>query len=387
MRHVKSDQTTVRTLNRRLILNHLRQHGAQSRAQLADVTGLSPAAITGVTAGLMDDGLLIEQALGSSSGGRPPIMIDIDYPSHYAVGIKVMESRLEAVLTDLSTTVLQQQQVDLESHTPEAVAIAASKITTALLKRAKAPRERLIGVGIGMPGVIDDAGVCHSSPILAWRNVPIAAMIADSINATVWVDNDVNAFAAAERLFGHGKRAQNFIALTVGRGIGMGLVMNGEVYRGRNGGAGEFGHVPSEPSGRLCECGNLGCLEAYAAEPALVQRYNDRSSSNVSDIHALLERSKGGDALALELLSDAGERVGRALAGVLNVFNPELIVVGGEGVRLGEAFFAPMRDALERHAFNGLANDVQIFIDAWGDDAWARGAASLAVQRAFSVGG
>lgn len=387
MRHVKSDQTTVRTLNRRLILNHLRQHGAQSRAQLADITGLSPAAITGVTAELIEDGLLTEQALGSSSGGRPPIMIDIDYPSHYAVGIKVMESRLEAVLTDLSTTVLQQQQVDLESHTPQAVAVAASKITTVLMKRVRASRDRLIGVGIGMPGVIDDAGVCHSSPILEWRDVPIAAMIANQLGTTVWVDNDVNAFAAAERLFGHGKHAQNFVALTVGRGIGMGLVINGEVYRGRNGGAGEFGHVPSEPSGRLCECGNVGCLEAYAAEPALVRRYNDqRSASDVADIHALLERSKSRDALALELLGDAGERVGRALAGVLNVFNPELIVVGGEGVRLGEAFFAPMRDALERHAFNGLADGVEVFVDAWGDDAWARGAASLAVQRAFSVG-
>ena len=125
----------------------------------------------------MEDGLLIEQALGSSSGGRRPIMIDIDYPSHYAVGIKVMESRLEAVLTDLATTVLQQQQIHLASHTPKAVAVAASKITATLLKRAKASRERLIGVGIGMPGVIDDAGVCHSSPILEWRDVPIGATI------------------------------------------------------------------------------------------------------------------------------------------------------------------------------------------------------------------
>jgi predicted NBD/HSP70 family sugar kinase len=388
MRHAKSDQTTIRSLNRRLILNHLRQHGAQSRAHLAEVTGLSPAAVTGVTAGLIGDGWLTERELGSSSGGRPPIMIDIDYASHFAVGIKVMESRLEAVLTDLSTAVLQQKHLALGSHSPEAVVEAANAVTTALLARAGATPERLIGVGIGMPGVIDPRGLCHSSPILAWRDVPIAAMAAQRIGASVWVDNDVNAFAAAERLFGHGKHAQNFLTLTVGRGIGMGLVLNGEVYRGRDGGAGEFGHVLSEPDGLPCECGNRGCLEAYAAEHALVKRHNAaRPRGKVADIQALLERAAQGDADVLGLLEDAGRRVGRALSGVLNVFNPELIVVGGEGVRLGTVFFNALREAMHAHAFNGLADDVPVFVDAWGDDAWARGAASLAVQRAFAWAG
>ena len=143
-----------------------------------------------------------------------------------------------------------------------------------------------------------------------------------------------------------------------------------------------------EADGRRCECGNYGCLEAYASEPALVARYNALVSKKnaLKDIHGLLEKVNQSDKNAVALLEDAGQRVGRALANLVNLLNPDLIVIGGEGVRLGETFFAPMRKTMLEHVFNGLALDLPIFIDAWGDDAWARGAASLAVQRAFDFG-
>lgn len=389
MRTLKGDQGTVRALNRRLILNHIRQSGPVSRARLAEITGLSPAAVTAVTAELIADQFLFERALGESSGGRPPILLDLAVKAHYAVGLKLTESRLIAVLTDLSTQVIEQASLNLEHHDPAYIADLADGISRELLERVQASRERLIGVGLGLAGVVDaSSGVCLSSPYLGWRGVPIADLIRERLGASVWIDNDVNAFAAAERLFGHGKRAQNFVVVTVGRGIGSGLVLGGEVYRGRDGGAGEFGHTLSEPGGRACECGNQGCLEAYASEPALVDRYNGRVTKKnaVRDIHGFLERAGRGDKVSLGLLEDAGCRVGRGLANLVNLLNPELIVIGGEGVRLGEAFFGPLRRTMHDHAFNGLAENLPIFIDAWGDDAWARGAAALAVQRAFDLG-
>jgi predicted NBD/HSP70 family sugar kinase len=388
LRISKGDQGMVRSLNRRLILNHLRQAGPTSRARLADITGLSPAAVTGVTAELIQDHFLLEHAVGESSGGRPPILLDIDYKAHCVVGLKLMETKLEAVLTDLSTEVLEHISLALTDLSPEGVATQAFAVTKDLFRQARINRQRLIGLGLGLAGVIDAArGVCVSSPYLGWQQTPIGVKIRDKIKVPVWLDNDVNAFAAAERLFGHGKSAENFVVVTVGRGIGMGLVLGGELYRGRNGGAGEFGHTVSEAGGRCCECGNHGCLEAYAAEPALVARYNERAGQKpVSDIHGLLKRVALQDALALELLEDAGCRVGRGLATVVNLLNPEAIIIGGEGVRLGDAFFAPMQASLLEHSFNGLASNLPVFIDAWGDDAWARGAASLAVQRAFDLG-
>ena len=378
----------VRALNRRLILNHIRRGGPLSRARLVELTGLSPAAVTAVTAELMESQFVLERALGESSGGRPPILLDLDYSAHYAVGLKLMETQLLGVLTDLSTQVLEQSSLELDGTTPELVSARAAALSRDLLERAGAKRERLIGVGLGLAGVIDaSSGICHSSPYLGWHDVPIASMIARDLGTSVWIDNDVNAFAAAERLFGHGKLAQNFVVITVGRGIGAGLVLGGELYRGRDGGAGEFGHTLTEAGGRRCECGNTGCLEAYASEPALVRRYNERTPEpdQLRDSQQLVERAASGDALARELLEDGGRRVGNKLADLVNLLNPELIVVGGEGVRLGDGFFDPMREALYAHAFNGLTSDLTVFVDAWGDDAWARGAASLAVQRAFDL--
>jgi predicted NBD/HSP70 family sugar kinase len=378
----------VRALNRRLILNHIRQDGPVSRAKLVELTGLSPAAVTAVTAELIGTQFLLERAVGQSSGGRPPVLLDLDYGAHYAVGLKLMESRLVGVLTDLSTRSLHQASVELAGTSVEQVAAQAVGLSRDLFARTRAPQERMIGAGLGLAGVIDAArGVCHSSPYLGWRDVPIADLIARDLGTPVWIDNDVNAFATAERLFGHGKRAQNFVVVTVGRGIGAGLVLGGELYRGRDGGAGEFGHTVTEPGGRRCECGNTGCLEAYASEPALIARYNEQGKRAVHNIEALLERARKGDQIANALLEDGGRRVGQGLATIVNLLNPELIVVGGEGVRLGDRFFAAMRAALETHAFNGLARGLEVVVDAWGDDAWARGAAGLAVQRAFDLSG
>jgi predicted NBD/HSP70 family sugar kinase len=174
--------------------------------------------------------------------------------------------------------------------------------------------------------------------------------------------------------------------VTNGRGIGAGIVVEGEIHRGRRGGAGEFGHTLSEPGGRVCGCGRRGCLEAYASETALLARYAEtRPDGALPDIDTFLARADAGDGLALELLRDAGERTGRNLGDLVNLLAPEGIVFGGEGVRLGERFFAPLREALESRAYPGLADDLPVLIDAWDDDAWARGAASLVVHEAFSA--
>ncbi|HWG85304.1 MAG TPA: ROK family transcriptional regulator, partial [Deinococcales bacterium] len=387
MRTLKGDQSTVRALNRRLILNTIRQSGPLSRSQLAERTGLSPAAVTGVTAELIADGYLLEGSLGEAVVGRPPILLDLNVSAFYAVGLKLMEDRIEAVLTDLATTVVERATLTLPDHTPESVAATAARAVDHFMTGGR-DRARLIGTGLGMPGVIDaDSGTCRQSPILGWRDVPIGRMISEATGAPAWVDNDVNAFATAERLFGRGRNAQSFLTVTFGRGIGAGLVLDGRVYRGTFGGAGEFGHTTSEPGGRQCECGKHGCLEAYASEPALAARLAEHSGLPNGGIEGFLAATSTGDPTALELQDDAARRAGIRLADLVNVLNPELVVIGGEGVRLGERFFEILRDSLAEHAFDGLADQLPFFVDEWGDDAWARGAASLAVQQAFALTG
>lgn len=376
---IKSDQSTVRTLNRLSVLNLLRQRGTLSRQELSSLTGLSSAAVSGVVSELMRDGLVLEVGGGEAKRGRPPILLDIAYDARFVAGVKIMEGRLELVLTDLRTEVLTKTARGFSESTPESIVRHIADGVRALLEGRGA--SKLVGVGLGMPGVVDSStGVCRYSPILGWRDVPVGALLEAELNRPVWADNDVNAFAAAEQLFGRGRRANNFLAVTVGRGIGAGLVLGGNVYRGHSGGAGEFGHTVIEVGGCPCECGKRGCLEAYAAEPAILARA-EGLKPQPRTIEQLVKIAEDGHEGAHALLAEAGAKVGVGLANLVNVFNPELIVIGGEGVRLGESYFGPLRDALSQNAFEGLAAALPLYVDPWGDDAWARGAAALVIQK------
>lgn len=387
MRLVKGDQRAIRQLNRSAILNLLRRRGSVSRVQLKELSGLSGAAVTSVVAELMRDGLLIEQAVGTSTGGRPPVMLAINPKSCFAVGIKLMADHMTAVLTNISIETQERIDYPLPDAQPATVVAAVTAAVRKLLKQAGCSKKQLLGLGIGMPGMIDfRQGICVHSPMLGWRLVPIGKMIEQSVRCPTYIDNDVNAFAEAERLFGRGRQSSNFIVVTVGRGIGAGLVINGRTFRGHRGGAGELGHVPTETDGRPCQCGNRGCLEAYASEPAMLNRIKEKESGAAGQsIDGMLESAKAGNKATLEILRDGGRRVGVALAGLVNVFDPELIVIGGEGVRLGDAFFGPLRESLSAHVFNGLGDGLQVVTEPWDDDAWARGAAGLVVSRTFEA--
>lgn len=377
----------MRAINRASVLNLLRQRHTLSRQDLVEITGLSPAAVSGVVGELISEGWVQETQSGPPRGGRPPVLLEIAYDHWHAAGAKVMEDHLEIVLTDLRTEVLAQQQVPFTQQTPEALVVGVKNAVTALQRKFQFDPSKLVGLGVGMAGVIDpQEGICIYSPYLHWKNVPVKKLLEGAFHRPVWVDNDVNALATAEMLFGHGKNARNMVVITVGRGIGAGLVLEGQLYRGASGGAGELGHTISVAQGQLCECGKRGCLEAYASEPAILgfarQNFPDLVAKHKPlQVKHIVTAAQKGHLGAQELLCSAGERLGLALANLVNLVNPEVIVIGGEGVRLGRAFFEPVETTLRSYIFNGLGDHLQLFIDPWGDDAWARGAAGLAIQR------
>ncbi len=222
--------------------------------------------------------------------------------------------------------------------------------------------------------------MCRQMQRFGWRDVPIAARLAEILGVPVWVDNDANAYAVSQHLFGHARGAQSVAAVAVGRGIGAGLVVNGRVHRGATGAAGEFGHN-FEERGRRCECGRDGCLETYCADPGLMQSWStlDRSARgrNIEDLAAA---ASAGDAAAVAVLNDAGLRLGRHVAALVNVFDPEMIVFGGEGVRFGGHLLDPLKRVLDESCYSGAP---PIAID-WEGTGWARGAAALAVQHFFN---
>jgi predicted NBD/HSP70 family sugar kinase len=199
----------------------------------------------------------------------------------------------------------------------------------------------------------------------------------------IYIDNDVNTLTVSERWLGSGLLVDNFLVITVGRGIGLGIVLNGQIYRGKSGGAGEFGHIVVNPNGPLCSCGKRGCLESYLGDRALLAAARQEVSPDIRDIDDLVSRAGNGEAGAVKVLSRAGALLGQQVANLVNIFDPKLIIISGEGIRMGEVFFNTLRIAFHEYVMPGLAEDTEIRIAAWGNDVWARGAASLVIGELF----
>ncbi|MDX0161455.1 ROK family protein [Sinorhizobium meliloti] len=377
----KGDQSTTRAMNRRLILNLLRREGAKSRAEIAAATSLSPAAVTFVVSDLVEEGLLIEGQSVAGAQGRRPIPVAIDYAGGVALGFKLMAGSVECVVTDLETTPLASLRLPLPAHDPDTIAEALAAAAPKLVALANRPAARLAGIGIAMPGVIDNQrAVCIRSNRYGWDDVPLGDLVASRIGVPVWLEDDTNAYAIAQQLFGLGRHYKTMGVLAIGVGVACSLVLDGKLYRGAHGAAGKFGHFPHLEGGRPCECGKRGCLMSYFSEPAMLKTWHERSGRPETDGRAeMVAAIAAGDKAAHSVMREAGETLGRHLAGLMNVIDPEVIVVGGEAVAYGDALFGPLRATLERFAFRQAP---PVLLD-WEDDSWARGAAALVTQKLF----
>jgi glucokinase-like ROK family protein len=257
------------------------------------------------------------------------------------------------------------------------------------IREQKIAKKQLLGVGVGLAGIVDaEEGVLRQSPIYGWDNVPLRQMLQSKLHIPIYVENDVNTLTLTERWFGHGQDVDNFLTVTVGRGVGLGIVVNGQFYRGQTGGAGEFGHITMNPDGPLCACGKHGCLEAYVGDPGLIrlaQEYAAKGDLSVSvqNVDELLSLAQTGDKTAIRIFDQAGRILGIGIANLVNLFNPKKIIISGEGTREGDFLFNPMKESIQQNTMPGLFDPGTVEITLWGDDAWARGAAGLVLREVF----
>ncbi|MEA5456707.1 ROK family transcriptional regulator [Sinomonas sp. JGH33] len=370
----------IREINEALVLAELRCESLQSRADIARNTGLSGPTVTAITSRLIDRGLVEERATGASAGGRPPVLLGLRPSAGYVVGIKLTEERAIGVLTDLDANVVARADAALTSPTPAAVVGA---ITSAVHALAPAGHGRILGLGLGMGGVVDrDAGIVRHATFFDWRNEPLAEKLSEAIALPVLIDNDVNALVASEHGWGAGRDVENFAVVTIGRGVGMGLVLDGRLFRGSRGGAGELGHAKVVRGGPRCECGGHGCLEAVIGDPALRAALAGHLGREVTvDEGGALARD--GDHRAAAVFAKAGRHLGRAVGNVVNILNPDRILLAGEGTRNLDLIMPAFRRALDETVFDGLQDGLSIHVEAWDDEAWARGAASLLLNELF----
>lgn len=379
----------IRAMNRSIVLNVIKTDGPIARAKVARQTGLSPATVTGITAELIDQNLVFEKDMGDSSGGRRPILLAINPSGGYVIGIKLTETQAIGALTDLEATVIVKRTDNLHGREPETIVKQLSSLVSELLKKAGLPKKKLLGIGIGVAGIVDsEQGILRQSPFFGWRDLPLVEMLQAHVHVPIYVDNDVNTLTLAEMWFGGGQGLDSFLIVTVGRGVGLGIVVNGQFYRGARGGAGEFGHTVIDPEGPICECGKHGCLEAYVGDPGLLRMANEAAKRGnilgpITSMSELLAKAQAGEEGTRGIFAHAGNILGQGIANLINIFNPQKIILNGEGTRAGDLLFGPMRESIEHNVMPGLALDTSIQIDDWGDDAWARGAASLVLRQLF----
>ena len=383
------NKALIRALNRSTVLNTIKNYGPIARAEVARRTGLSPATVTSIATELVEGKLIFEKATGDSSGGRRPILMALNPRGGYVIGIKLTETQAISALTDLEANIVAKRTDQISGHTPESVVKNLSRIAESLSLKSGVRKKQLLGIGIGLAGIIDASrGILRQSPMYKWQNVPLKEMLQDLIHVPVYIDNDVNTLTLAERLYGSGQKVDNFLAITIGRGVGMGIVVNGRFYRGGSGGAGELGHTVVDPDGPVCECGKRGCLETYVGDPGLLRAareawQNGKLKADVKGVEELVGLANDGDEGARKIFAQAGEILGRAIANLINLLDPQRIILSGEGTRAGNWIFEPMSSAIKNYAMPTLASDVEIKIDRWGDDTWAYGAASLVLRELF----
>lgn len=378
----------MRDLNRMAVLALIGQQGPIARVEIARKLSLSPATVTAVTRELTRERLVREVDQAPSNGGRPAILLGLIAEAAHAIGCKISPDRLTAVHVDLAGEPLEYEERAFDATAPAAIDRLGA-IVAELSETWSRPGSRLLGIGLGLPGIVDSQQGIVEAPILGWPAVPLVRLLQDRLRVPVLIDNDVNTLAVSERLYGRGRYRDNVLTVTIGRGVGLGIVAGGVIQRGHRGGAGEFGHLTMVEGGPKCECGNRGCLEALIADPALVDQAIAAGlvapgTSVVDGTAALLRLAAAGDSAARLIYERAGALLGRAVAGLVSIFSPELVIIGGEGTvawaHVGDAFDRSLR----AHVFPPLA-DVEVEVDPWDDRRWARGAAALVLGASFST--
>lgn len=384
----RASRSLLRDINVGLLIELVRQAGSISRAELARQSQLSAPTVSAIVEHLLERGIVIETNTAPSSGGRPPVLLSVDPKAGYVVGIKLRGDGLTTVVCDIDAEIIASRDYYVPLVGDPVAAIAAIEHETRRVLRAAAvPPSKVLGVGIGLSGIIDtSSGVCKFSHLLQWRDVELVEPLRRRMGLPVWVENDVNTLAIAEKWAGDASAAEDFLTLSVGRGIGLGIVINRSLYRGARGAGGEFGHMIVEPGGPKCECGRFGCLEAMVGEGALRRRVGERKGHEVSrdELQTLVEL---GDSAALEVVNSAGRKLGLAVANVITLLNPELLIICGEGTSLGPVFIDPIVSAVREQTFADLGRDLEIKVQDWGDEAWAVGAATLVLRESFNLPG
>ena len=402
MTKTTSDQVFVREINLSTVLRLIHTQSPISRAQIAVLTGLNKSTVSSLVDELLTQNLIHETGSNSGAAGRPATWLEINPQAGLIVGVELGVDFVSVAITDLLGNILWRRKEDADPNEGQDKMLDQ---TLRIVKEAMAANKKkgrcFFGLGLSTPGTVDlNEGLLIFAPNLHWHNVPFGKIFYEHTKLKIFIENDANAAAIAEHLFGNARQCQDFLFVFAGVGIGGGLFLDGKLYRGKNGYAGEIGHSPimAEPSQTVCHCGNRGCWETYANQYSIIQRVQARlevkrssiipklmADQNASlSIPLIKQAADSGDQEAIDSFIEAGHAMGQGFAGLINIFNPEKIILGGPLSIVGEYLLPAIKETVARHSLPEIDQQAEVLLSSFGPDASLIGAIAIVVDGVLS---
>ncbi|WP_432663566.1 ROK family transcriptional regulator [Wukongibacter baidiensis] len=399
MNYNRADKKLIKKINTISILKIIREKGPISRADISKMIGLNPATVSSNVSDLLKRKLIKEVGSGESSGGRKPILLELNSSEIYVIGVDMGIKKVSAGLVDIDGNIIQKVTLQYPRETEQENVLETIKNSIyEVVKGKDEDFNKIVGIGMGIHGIVDtEKGVSYYAPAFDWHDLDIVSIFKSQFNTPIIIDNDVRVMALGEKWFGKAKDAQNFVLLNIGTGIGAGIYLNGNLYRGNNFGAGEIGHVSISDKKIKCKCGEYGCFEAIASGTGIVARFVEelnqgRESSilNRMDIcnltsEEIYKEALKGDKLSIQILKETGNYIGTGISMLINVLNPEMILIAGGVSKAGKFIFEGIQRVVSKKSINNNLKFLYIGETDLKEDAGIVGAATLIIRDIFSV--
>ncbi|MUH95482.1 ROK family protein [Aliivibrio fischeri] len=360
----------VKQLNSAAVYRLIDQKGPISRIQIADVSQLAPASVTKITRQLLERGLIKEVAQQASTGGRRAISLTTETSPFHSIAVRLGRDYIQLSLFDLSTKELASEYQEFHYSNQEHLLDGLKLLLEGFISKNQDTIKQLIAIGITLPGLVNpETGVVEYMPNTDVNKLLLADFIKDNFNTECFVGNDVRGLALAEHYFGASQDCYDSILVSVHRGTGAGIIVNGKVFLGHNRNVGEIGHIQIDPIGDKCQCGNFGCLETVAADPAIIARVESLLKqgypSSLSQLPKITmtdicHAANHGDELATQTILRVGNQLGKAIAMTINLFNPQKIVIAGAITHADKILFAAIRNCIKNQSLTTFHKNLPI---------------------------
>ena len=395
-RPVTGDQMLIRKMNTSIVLDCLRMHAPLSRANLAERTGLNRSTVSSIVSDLIDQTLVRETEYQSSGVGRPGMSLELDPRGGCAIGVEIGVDFISVILTDFVADVLWRRRVPSNfAESQEIIFRRAEELVARALALSEEQGLQSLGIGLGVPGLVDvREGTLVMAPNLGWQDVPLERIWSTRFHLPVFVENEANAAALGEYFFGVARDVASFIYLSAGVGLGGGIIIGSKLFRGSGGYAGEIGHMTVVPGGEPCGCGKRGCWETVAGPRAIVRYVKETLTEHPQGalyelvegdlervtVDNVVEAAGDGDGVALQALEEVGRQLGVGIANLINIFNPELVVLGGALSLAGDFLMPVVEETVRNHTLAQPHQVVRLARSAHGADACVMGTVALVLD-------